>query len=105
MVAKKLDRRLANLGAKEIIARGLGDDQHPWGYEAALDPWLQNFWAIFRPSLQLSVPAQQVSNFIYLCIFHAQKTLKKSSALKSEKLIYASWFIQRKYYYAWKPVP
>lgn len=31
-VAKKLDRRLLDLGATPIIQRGLGDDQHPSGY-------------------------------------------------------------------------
>lgn len=48
MVAKKLDRRLANLGAVQLIGRGLGDDQHPLGYEASLDPWLAALWAILR---------------------------------------------------------
>ncbi|PKA64289.1 NADPH-dependent diflavin oxidoreductase ATR3 [Apostasia shenzhenica] len=42
--AKKLDRRLLDLGAKPIIGRGLGDDQHPSGYEGALDPWLLSLW-------------------------------------------------------------
>lgn len=30
-VAKKLDKRLSDLGAAAIIERGLGDDQHPSG--------------------------------------------------------------------------
>ncbi|XP_062205780.1 NADPH-dependent diflavin oxidoreductase 1-like isoform X2 [Phragmites australis] len=42
--AKKLDQRLLDLGAKRIIEKGLGDDQHPAGYEGALDPWLQSLW-------------------------------------------------------------
>ncbi|XP_057850064.2 NADPH-dependent diflavin oxidoreductase 1 isoform X1 [Cryptomeria japonica] len=45
MVAKKLDKRLSDLGAHPIIGRGLGDDQHRSGYEAALDPWLTSLWA------------------------------------------------------------
>lgn len=44
VVAKKLDRRLNDLGGRPIIERGLGDDQHPSGYEAALDLWLASFW-------------------------------------------------------------
>lgn len=32
VVAKKLDRRLNDLGGKPIIERGLGDDQHPSGF-------------------------------------------------------------------------
>ncbi|KAM7272669.1 hypothetical protein ACFE04_027332 [Oxalis oulophora] len=43
-VAKKLDKRLADLGATAFIERGLGDDQHPSGYEGSLDPWMSSFW-------------------------------------------------------------
>ncbi|KAI9191469.1 hypothetical protein LWI28_008802 [Acer negundo] len=43
-VAKKLDNRLLNLGATAVLERGLGDDQHPSGYEGALDPWLRSLW-------------------------------------------------------------
>ncbi|KAG9158822.1 hypothetical protein Leryth_013706 [Lithospermum erythrorhizon] len=53
-VAKKLDNRLSKLGAKAIIERGLGDDQHPSGYEGALDPWLSALWNVvyeLSPSL------------------------------------------------------
>ncbi|KAG6489958.1 hypothetical protein ZIOFF_051240 [Zingiber officinale] len=42
--AKKLDKRLSDLGAMLLIEKGLGDDQHPSGYEGALDPWLSSFW-------------------------------------------------------------
>ncbi|KAK1320470.1 NADPH-dependent diflavin oxidoreductase ATR3 [Acorus calamus] len=42
--AKKLDKRLKDLGARPVIERGLGDDQHPSGYEGALDPWLSSLW-------------------------------------------------------------
>lgn len=31
IVAKKLDRRLLDLGARPLVPRGLGDDQHPSG--------------------------------------------------------------------------
>lgn len=44
-VAKKLDKRLSDLGATAVVERGLGDDQHPSGYEAALDPWLSSLWS------------------------------------------------------------
>ncbi|KAL1802446.1 hypothetical protein ACET3Z_031093 [Daucus carota] len=43
-VAKKLDKRLRDLGAVAIVERGLGDDQHPSGYEGALDPWMSSLW-------------------------------------------------------------
>ena len=61
VVAKKLDRRLAGLGALEILPRGLGDDQHPWGYEAALDPWMQELWTRLVPKFQPAHPSYQVS--------------------------------------------
>ncbi|GBF88274.1 hypothetical protein Rsub_00986 [Raphidocelis subcapitata] len=51
--AKKLDRRLEALGATPLIERGLGDDQHPGGYEAALDPWLESLWHALRAALPL----------------------------------------------------
>ncbi|XP_050227357.1 NADPH-dependent diflavin oxidoreductase 1 isoform X2 [Mercurialis annua] len=44
-VAKKLDRRLLDLGAMAIVERGLGDDQHPSGYEGALDIWMSSLWS------------------------------------------------------------
>ena len=53
MVAKKLDRRLEALGSSFILERGLGDDQHPSGYEAALDPWLAALWHALRTHIPL----------------------------------------------------
>ncbi|XP_022756083.1 NADPH-dependent diflavin oxidoreductase 1 isoform X2 [Durio zibethinus] len=44
-VAKRLDKRLSDLGATAVVERGLGDDQHPSGYEAALDPWMSSLWS------------------------------------------------------------
>ncbi|CAL9222245.1 unnamed protein product [Arabidopsis halleri] len=44
-VAKKLDKRLSDLGATTIIEKGLGDDQHPSGYEGTLDPWMMSLWS------------------------------------------------------------
>ncbi|PVU90059.1 hypothetical protein BB559_004807 [Furculomyces boomerangus] len=39
-VAKKLFRRLKNLGATDIVELGLGDDQHYLGLDGALDKWI-----------------------------------------------------------------
>lgn len=55
VVAKKLDRRLIDLGGKPIIGRGLGDDQHPSGYEATLDPWLASLWKVMGEILHLQL--------------------------------------------------
>ncbi|KAI0728825.1 riboflavin synthase domain-like protein [Fomitopsis betulina] len=39
--AKLLSRRLVGLGATEICVRGEGDDQHHFGIDGALEPWLR----------------------------------------------------------------
>ena len=44
VAAKKLHRRLTRLGATSLVDLGLGDDQHPAGYDHALDPWLAELW-------------------------------------------------------------
>lgn len=43
--AKRLNKRLAQLGAQMLIPLGLGDDQHDLGYDAAVDPWIDNIWS------------------------------------------------------------
>ncbi|MED6276385.1 NADPH-dependent diflavin oxidoreductase 1 [Characodon lateralis] len=43
-VAKKLHKRLLQLGAGMLIPVGLGDDQHDLGPDAVIDPWLRSFW-------------------------------------------------------------
>jgi hypothetical protein len=53
VAAKKLDRRLAALGARAAAPRGLGDDQAPAGHEAALDAWLPGLWAALRAAAPL----------------------------------------------------
>ncbi|GAQ81743.1 NADP/FAD dependent oxidoreductase [Klebsormidium nitens] len=61
ITAKKLDRRLLDLGAQPLVPRGLGDDQHPSGYEAALDPWLANLWSALRHVVPLPPGASEPS--------------------------------------------
>lgn len=39
-VARRLDTRLKQVGGTCLLERGLGDDQHPVGYQGALNPWL-----------------------------------------------------------------
>eukprot|EP01032_Pedospumella_encystans_P015987 gene15987-18259_t len=41
-VARKLDKRLQMLGAVAMQPVGLGDDQAPYGYLSALNPWVKN---------------------------------------------------------------
>lgn len=42
--AKKLDRRLLQLGGCQIIERGEGDEQHDLGYHARFEPWIEHLW-------------------------------------------------------------
>ncbi|KAG2186396.1 hypothetical protein INT43_002834 [Umbelopsis isabellina] len=42
--AKKLYKRLSQLGAISIHPRGDGDDQHYLGLDGGLDPWLDGLW-------------------------------------------------------------
>uniref|UniRef100_A0A665U1H1 NADPH-dependent diflavin oxidoreductase 1 n=1 Tax=Echeneis naucrates TaxID=173247 RepID=A0A665U1H1_ECHNA len=43
-VAKKLHKRLLQLGANVLLPVGLADDQHDLGSDAVIDPWLTSFW-------------------------------------------------------------
>ncbi|XP_027471719.2 NADPH-dependent diflavin oxidoreductase 1 isoform X1 [Zalophus californianus] len=43
-VAKKLYRRLLQLGGRALLPVCLGDDQHELGPDAAIDPWLPDLW-------------------------------------------------------------
>nr|XP_045015660.1 NADPH-dependent diflavin oxidoreductase 1 isoform X1 [Jaculus jaculus] len=43
-VAKKLHRRLLQLGGSALLPPCLGDDQHELGPDAAIDPWLEALW-------------------------------------------------------------
>ncbi|KAI8607580.1 hypothetical protein BC830DRAFT_115860 [Chytriomyces sp. MP71] len=42
--AKKLFKRLVQLGASPLVPRGDGDDQHPLGVDGAFDPWCESLW-------------------------------------------------------------
>ncbi|XP_002732733.1 NADPH-dependent diflavin oxidoreductase 1 [Saccoglossus kowalevskii] len=43
-VAKRLNRRLLQLGGHSLIAPGLADDQHDLGPDAVVDFWLKELW-------------------------------------------------------------
>ncbi|KAJ7308071.1 hypothetical protein JRQ81_008576 [Phrynocephalus forsythii] len=44
-IAKKLHKRLLQLGGSPLVPVALGDDQHDLGPDAVIDPWLSDFWA------------------------------------------------------------
>ncbi|XP_042365540.1 NADPH-dependent diflavin oxidoreductase 1 [Plectropomus leopardus] len=61
-VAKKLHKRLQQLGASMLLPVGLADDQHDLGSDAAIDPWLTSFWQkvlALYPSLADVIPLRE----------------------------------------------
>ncbi|KAJ3107968.1 NADPH-dependent diflavin oxidoreductase 1 [Phlyctochytrium planicorne] len=46
--AKKLHKRLLQLGARALLDRGDGDDQHYLGVDGTLDPWLNSLWTLLE---------------------------------------------------------
>ena len=49
-----------------MVPPGLGDDQHPGGYEAALDPWLQQLWHNLRVRFPLPAGFAEVRCCMHL---------------------------------------
>jgi len=45
-VAKKLNRRLLQLGAESLVGIGIADEQHPLGFDVVIDPWLKELWDV-----------------------------------------------------------
>ena len=45
-VAKKLCRRLVQLGGTALLPLGLGDDQHDLGPDFVVDSWLERWWGL-----------------------------------------------------------
>ncbi|XP_024858598.1 NADPH-dependent diflavin oxidoreductase 1 isoform X2 [Kryptolebias marmoratus] len=61
-VAKKLHKRLLQLGVSMLLPVGLADDQHELGPDAVVDPWLSAFWeavSVLNPSLADVVPLSE----------------------------------------------
>lgn len=44
ITAKKLYKRLVQLGASMVLKIVLGDDQNPLGFDATIIPWLKDYW-------------------------------------------------------------
>ncbi|KAM6985413.1 NADPH-dependent diflavin oxidoreductase 1 [Aplochiton taeniatus] len=53
-VAKKLHKRMQQLGASVLLPVGLADDQHDLGPDGVVDPWISSFWdralALYPPT-------------------------------------------------------
>ncbi|KAJ8867094.1 hypothetical protein PR048_032956 [Dryococelus australis] len=44
--AKRLARRLQQLGGQMLLHTGLADDQHDLGADAVVEPWIRNLWKV-----------------------------------------------------------
>lgn len=53
--AKKLNKRLAQLGGKELLSIGLADDQHDLGIDAIVDPWVKKLWEEIADVFEISI--------------------------------------------------
>uniref|UniRef100_A0A3P9HZ33 NADPH-dependent diflavin oxidoreductase 1 n=1 Tax=Oryzias latipes TaxID=8090 RepID=A0A3P9HZ33_ORYLA len=72
-VAKKLHKRLLQLGANMLMPVGLGDDQHDVGPDAVVDPWLASFWGsvlALYPSLTSVTPLREDERLPPTFTFH-----------------------------------
>ncbi|CAG8496364.1 18929_t:CDS:10, partial [Gigaspora rosea] len=77
--AKKLFKRLLQLGARNILPRGDGDDQHYLGIDGALDPWLKNLWEIIMEIYPLPPNLEVLSDDILLYPLILIKILSKAA--------------------------
>ncbi|XP_015118831.1 NADPH-dependent diflavin oxidoreductase 1 isoform X2 [Diachasma alloeum] len=62
--AKKLNKRLAQLGAQEIIPIALADDQHDLGIDAIIEPWIKNLWPVISDALSIPLEASPVNQVV-----------------------------------------
>ncbi|XP_064465574.1 NADPH-dependent diflavin oxidoreductase 1-like [Ornithodoros turicata] len=62
--AKRLHRRLTQLGAKALAEPVYADDQHELGPDGMIDPWLENFWNILESKYPLPVGQTTLSDDI-----------------------------------------
>nr|CAD7392239.1 unnamed protein product [Timema cristinae] len=60
--AKKLARRLCQLGGENLLETGLADDQHDLGPDAVVDPWLANLWEKLAIQFPLSEHLKPLNN-------------------------------------------
>lgn len=63
-VAKKLHKRLLNLGATSLLELALGDDQHDLGPYVKIDPWLQELYQIVVHSPEITGDVAEEDDFI-----------------------------------------
>ncbi|XP_060923388.1 NADPH-dependent diflavin oxidoreductase 1 [Limanda limanda] len=81
-VAKKLQKRLAQLGARVLLPVGLVDDQHDLGPDAVVDPWLASFWEevlLLYPSVADLAPLREDEPLPPTYVFHFLDDVKEEA--------------------------
>ncbi|XP_056288353.1 NADPH-dependent diflavin oxidoreductase 1 isoform X3 [Pseudoliparis swirei] len=79
-VAKKLHKRLVQLGAGVLLPVGLADDQHDLGADAVIDPWLSAFWGrvfALHPALADRTPLREEEPLPPTYTFHFLEAVKE----------------------------
>ncbi|CAK6972512.1 NADPH-dependent diflavin oxidoreductase 1 [Scomber scombrus] len=81
-MAKKLHKRVMQLGATVLLPVGLADDQHDLGADAVIDPWLKSFWdKVFamHPSLSEVTPLKEDEPLPPKFTFHFLEDVKEQT--------------------------
>ncbi|CAG0913295.1 unnamed protein product [Notodromas monacha] len=65
-VAKRMHRRLSQLGARPLCDPGLADDQHELGSEGVAGPWTETLFSELRNLVEKSSPGPPISDDVLL---------------------------------------
>jgi sulfite reductase alpha subunit-like flavoprotein len=58
LIVRRLNSRLKQLGARELVPMGLGDDQSPVGFLGTFDLWIENLATVLLVSYTKDLPLQ-----------------------------------------------
>lgn len=87
-VSKRLNKRLQQLGGNMLIPVGLGDDQHDLGYDAVVDPWLNQLWNTLNVIYPLPIGIKPSDNFNQIMPRFKVTTREYSTQYKTKPSIY-----------------
>eukprot|EP00928_Gymnodinium_smaydae_P036689 TRINITY_DN25609_c0_g1_i1.p1 TRINITY_DN25609_c0_g1~~TRINITY_DN25609_c0_g1_i1.p1 ORF type:complete len:699 (-),score=151.10 TRINITY_DN25609_c0_g1_i1:109-2205(-) len=87
--ARKLHARLLGLGAESFFRLGLGDEQHDFGLEQELDPWVEALWG---PLAELCPPRAQAEPSTYKCRYLVEEVAEAASDASEESKAEAAVF-------------
>ncbi|XP_051022488.1 NADPH-dependent diflavin oxidoreductase 1 isoform X3 [Acomys russatus] len=94
-VAKKLHRRLLQLGGNALLPPCLGDDQHELGPDAAIDPWLGNLWEKIKGLYPAPLDLPEIPPGVPLPSKYIFQFLQEAPRIGAEELNIASSAPQR----------